>query len=913
MASFTDRSPATFTPYIAQNNVDAMVTVGMDREQKYQIGVQNVQNSINNISQLSTSLVRPEAKKYLASKLDSLVTDINASNGQDFSDPLVYGSLMRKANEVGGDHALNVELQGSLAGAAKIKEIQDLKAKDPKLYSQYNEEYAMEDYNAWANSGAPVGTPLVDRKPFSPYTDYGKEIQEAVTSFLAKPDEFDQLDPNTGIVVKHKGKSAQQTQLYLNSVLSSNAKNQMAIEGHVIGNRMSDRSVAGLYQQVMDAQINQEKGVYDQLQKQYFQPTSKLTDSEKNILKTNIANQNIKIDKLTADKNNPEILKSALQNKGDFYAGLYASNIINGAAQGNESVTYESNTAAVQVLDRAFNQRMEQYRQANMNARDAAGNALGWARLNQEKELKLLELEGKGVLPGAEGYQVGGYGRGGVRGFGTSATTGTNSDPFTSAVGVGRTPTNTRVDKDQAGYERFTQQSEALVVNYGLAKENLLKQMITDPTLRQELAGGIGEHPDQVLSRYVAAPTEANIYQRYALADPKLRNTFNNMLEARHEQWLKNGDVGANLNKFFTETDQTRVKIEARDNFDKVNREQLKGNLASAGINDVQIGGKTITVDNMIDYAINKNNPAIEQLQSIVMSSNKDIPERFRHPEQNPLYLALNKVKNSQAFKEYTNNFNESFGTENQISYTHIPLDDKKNVFAQRYFDQKASQISQLFNDSRRGTTVAPSEINPEWTTDLRTGEVTFSYTKINEKGKPVVVGNNKIIVPSFKNQFNDANSDFNQTLFYGRGKTPLMNIRGLRPLKVAVVSSSDDPNSQYTVNADNTPATYNLMDASGNYIKSPIGGFPNPTAALKYIEEYNNQSVVKNIQDWYTAASKDSRFTNLSEDAQAKYLDQYINSIDATNNIQKLSGNSTINMLRDMQSAAQQQTQNQR
>lgn len=924
MASFTDRSPATYTPYISQNPVEAMVTVGMDRESKYLTGVQRVQDQINNVSALSNSLLRPQAKQYLANKLESVITDINAAVGQDFSDPNVYGALLKKAGEIGSDQALNVELQGSLQASAKERSIQALKEKDPKLYSQYNEEYAMGDIREWLSSGSPVGTALNDTKPFSPYYNYSEEIQKATQDFLSRPDEFDQLDPNTGIVIKHKGKTAQQLQMYLGSVLSGNAKNQMNIEGYVIGNRMGDSSILKLYNNGIDSQIDQEKQINNELQKQYFQPNSALTQGQKNILKDNIANSNLKISKLESDKTNPDMINSALQNRGEFYAQLYGSSIIDRVASSSatSSITYESNSATVQALDRAFNQRMEVYRQGQMNARESMSNNLGWAKLNQERELKLLELEGLGRLPGAEGYQVGGYSRTKT----TSITIGTSTgEPYSVNVPVGRTPTNTRVEEGVNGYNRFTNEAESLVVNYGLSKENLLKQLMEDPIMRNEVSGAMGETGDQTLSRYVASPKQGNIYYRFLTGDSKLRQTFDNMIEAKHNQWLKNQDVGSQFNKFFSETDQTRVKLEARDNYNKLQKETLRGNLNSMGISDLQVNGKVITVDDMIDYVASGGKNAK------VLSAKTYTPSTFTSygggmvPTPNvkkgtmydfppALLNSIKAIENSQALKEYKNNFNETFGAEGQLKYTSIPIDDKKNVYAQQYYNQQAAQIATLFNDSKRGTQINPSDINPEWITDQRTGEVTFSYTTTDAKGGKIVSSNNKIIVPSLKNQFNDVNADFNQTLFYGRGSTPLMNIRGLRPLKVSVKSSSTDPASQYTVNSDGTPATYHLTDSNGNYIKDPLGGmgFPNPTSALKFIEEFNNQSVIKNVQDWYQKVSQDSRFNNLDEAEQANYMDQYIQSIDPTHNIQTLSNNPTLNMLRDLRSATKQQAQNQ-
>ena len=62
MASYTDKIP-TFNPYVAQQPVDAMLKVGMYKQQKYEEGVKRIQNSIDNVSGLD--IANPVQQKYL--------------------------------------------------------------------------------------------------------------------------------------------------------------------------------------------------------------------------------------------------------------------------------------------------------------------------------------------------------------------------------------------------------------------------------------------------------------------------------------------------------------------------------------------------------------------------------------------------------------------------------------------------------------------------------------------------------------------------------------------------------------------------------------------------------------------------------------------------------------------------------
>ena len=69
MASFTDAIPQ-FNPYIQQLPVEAMVQVGMEKQQRYDQGLQKIQSQIDQVAGLS--LYRDSDKQQLQSKLNEL-------------------------------------------------------------------------------------------------------------------------------------------------------------------------------------------------------------------------------------------------------------------------------------------------------------------------------------------------------------------------------------------------------------------------------------------------------------------------------------------------------------------------------------------------------------------------------------------------------------------------------------------------------------------------------------------------------------------------------------------------------------------------------------------------------------------------------------------------------------------------
>ncbi len=81
MASFTDILPQ-FNPYIQQLPVDAMVQVGMEKQRRYDEGVQKIQTQIDNIAGMD--VIRDVDKAYLQSKY-SIASSNNSSRSSCIS------------------------------------------------------------------------------------------------------------------------------------------------------------------------------------------------------------------------------------------------------------------------------------------------------------------------------------------------------------------------------------------------------------------------------------------------------------------------------------------------------------------------------------------------------------------------------------------------------------------------------------------------------------------------------------------------------------------------------------------------------------------------------------------------------------------------------------------------------------
>jgi hypothetical protein len=122
MASYTDKIP-TFNPYVAQQPVDAMLKVGMYKQQKYEEGVQKIQTSIDNVAGLDIANVAQQ--KYLQSKLNALGNNLTFLAAGDFSDFSLVNSVNGMTKQITKDDTVI----NAVSSTAKLRKEQKRKEK----------------------------------------------------------------------------------------------------------------------------------------------------------------------------------------------------------------------------------------------------------------------------------------------------------------------------------------------------------------------------------------------------------------------------------------------------------------------------------------------------------------------------------------------------------------------------------------------------------------------------------------------------------------------------------------------------------------------------------------------------------------------------------------------------------------
>lgn len=194
MASFSDQI-SQFNPYIQQLPVDAMVKVGMYKQQQYDQGIQKIQSYVDNIAGMD--VYRPQDKAYLQSKLNDLGSRLKTVAAGDFSNQQLVNSVGGMATSIVKDERVLKDVS-STASYKKTLEERKAYQKEGKT-SPSNDLDLQKRQDAWMNGD--------DNASFSggynPYTNWkknGLEILKSLTgdSNLTEDAFTPKIDTKTG-------------------------------------------------------------------------------------------------------------------------------------------------------------------------------------------------------------------------------------------------------------------------------------------------------------------------------------------------------------------------------------------------------------------------------------------------------------------------------------------------------------------------------------------------------------------------------------------------------------------------------------------------------------------------------------------------------------------------------------------
>jgi hypothetical protein len=240
MASFADQIQ-TFTPYQPEANVQALVSVGTQLQDRFNQGVQRIQGEIDSVAGLP--IAKQDVKNYLNQKLGQTKTAVSSSIAQDFSDQRLQNQIGSSIRHMGTDPIIQNGVQSTLRYQKALSDVEQSK-KDGK-YSIENEYDVMSKANSWLNDGD-LNSSFTGQ--YTPYIDLNKKWMDIVKSLspdgrvedipfvtYQKPDGSIGIDYNkiSSVMVERgiEGVSKERLENAIRATLTPDDLNQLGISG----------------------------------------------------------------------------------------------------------------------------------------------------------------------------------------------------------------------------------------------------------------------------------------------------------------------------------------------------------------------------------------------------------------------------------------------------------------------------------------------------------------------------------------------------------------------------------------------------------------------------------------------------------------------------------------------------------
>lgn len=181
MASFTDQIQ-TFNPYVSKAPlIEAMVTVGTQKQQQYDQGVQKIQGNIDSIAGMDVA--NDADKKYLQSKLNDLGSKLTTVAAGDFSNQQLVNSVGGMATQIIKDPTIQNAVYSTANYRKELSRLQ--KDVEEGKSSPANIEFFNKRANSWLSSDKPGEKFSATYIPYFDVQKFAKETFDAV-----KPDGF---------------------------------------------------------------------------------------------------------------------------------------------------------------------------------------------------------------------------------------------------------------------------------------------------------------------------------------------------------------------------------------------------------------------------------------------------------------------------------------------------------------------------------------------------------------------------------------------------------------------------------------------------------------------------------------------------------------------------------------------------
>ena len=351
MASFTDIIPQ-FNPYVQQLPVEAMVQVGMEKQKRYDEGIQKIQSQIDTIGGMD--IYKPAHKMYLQSKLNELGNNLQMVAAGDFSNFQLVNSVGGMIGQVVKDPVVKNAYESTQLLRKQQALMED--ARKNGKSSPDNEWWFMNSVNSWQNdpdlmtkfTGEYIEYRDVDKKlrdVAGKIKDMEKSIdipyqRNADGSYKLDKDGNPMID-DAMLRIKVKGTPAEKILNNFYSSLDENDKRQLMITGNY---HYRNATKATFQNDIIGTYSAQKKATVDQIAKLAVElnTNDNLTSTQRAEIEAaiNTANEKVKagfFEKEAASKIS-EIDK--VTNMEDFKYRTYTQKYLTNLSQDLSNISY---------------------------------------------------------------------------------------------------------------------------------------------------------------------------------------------------------------------------------------------------------------------------------------------------------------------------------------------------------------------------------------------------------------------------------------------------------------------------------------------------------------------------------------------------------------------------------------------
>ena len=408
MASWTDNPQllTNFTPYVHELPVDAMVKVGMAKQQQYDEGIQKIQANIDNVAGLDIS--RDVDKAYLQTKLNQLSSDSRLFAMADFSNAQMVNSVNGMTNSIIKDNVI----QNAVSSTAKLR-------KESAAKDEAKKAGKSSIQNEWDfNLGASEYLNSTDLKKgyngsYKPYTDMSKKLRDLADKIHESDTAYDNpfqrdaagntlyfdskgnasTDPTKGsprqddamLHVESKAKSAQKILTTFYDSLTPDDIEQLSIDGRY---HYKDADTGTFIQGINSDYNSTKKVLTDGANDISIKIQSgKLSNKEKALYEAQLTDINRKLNDGGLEKQRDEQISKInnIQDVEGYKAKLYTQSWLTNLAQ---DISYDDKKYELKTnpYEQANDRRLQLQLAYNREAREARQFEMTFARDNAHWE-----------------------------------------------------------------------------------------------------------------------------------------------------------------------------------------------------------------------------------------------------------------------------------------------------------------------------------------------------------------------------------------------------------------------------------------------------------------------------------------------------------------------------------------------